>query len=352
VFGVAIFTALIMAGTYLFTITGFIVSGVPAMTLMEFTLLLLPGILVKTFAMAMLLATLLAFGRLSSDSEIVAMKASGASVPRMMIPVAVFGFVVAICAFALNEKVVYAAAKRGQELRTEIEKKVKGNKQSVSQTINDPKTGRLKGMLLARDFNLGLRKLEDAFIIAFNEKEKPTEVIYAPSLKFTDFKHWKMAPGAVMMDMAGTHIFTLGETFPSTVTEPPSPDDIMASNLKDLDVFNMGQMREEIEKRIHDPGFDPKQLANLQYGYYNKISLPLATFIFALVGAPLGIRSHRTGAATGFWLSVIIIFSYMLLGNLMNIWAMGLKIPAYAASFTPLAVGLVFSIVLIVRKNN
>ncbi|MEQ1936541.1 MAG: LptF/LptG family permease [Fimbriimonadaceae bacterium] len=102
-FGTAIFTTLIMAGTYLFKITDYLANGVSFAVVLKLTLLLLPGVIVKTFSMAVLLATLLAFGRLSSDSEIVALRAAGASLGRIMMPVAVFGVVVAAIAFGVNE---------------------------------------------------------------------------------------------------------------------------------------------------------------------------------------------------------------------------------------------------------
>ncbi len=50
----------------------------------------------------------------------------------------------------------------------------------------------------------------------------------------------------------------------------------------------MPQTKASIEKLQKDPKVNPGTIANLWYGYYNKVSLPLATIIFALVGAPLG----------------------------------------------------------------
>src|SRR6188474_1121489 len=89
-FGVAIFTVLIWAGSFLFKFTEYLVSGIEMSTVIKLTVLTLPAIMAKTFSMATLLAGLLAFGRLSSDSEIVALRAAGASIGRIMRPVGVF----------------------------------------------------------------------------------------------------------------------------------------------------------------------------------------------------------------------------------------------------------------------
>jgi lipopolysaccharide export system permease protein len=70
------------------------------------------------------------------------------------------------------------------------------------------------------------------------------------------------------------------------------------------------------------------------------------------VGAPLGIRNHRTGAASGFWVSVIIIFAYMMTVNFMAQFALGGKIPPSVASFTPIVIGMIFAAYTIHRKNT
>ncbi len=93
-------------------------------------------------------------------------------------------------------------------------------------------------------------------------------------------------------------------------------------------------------------------MANLEYGYYNKIALPLAAFVFALVGAPLGIRNHRTGAAAGYVLSVAIILGYFVLSNVMGVLAQGRNVPPIVASFLPVVAGTILAVVTIRRKNH
>lgn len=348
-FGVAIFTVLIMAGTYLFKLTDYIVSGIDIFTIIRFTLLLLPGIMVKTFSMAALLCTLLAFGRLSSDSEVVAMRAAGASLPRLMMPVFFFGLAVAVLAFAVNETIVPYAAFQGTALKSVIEKKISGGGQPTFTAIYDGK--RIKGYVAAKDFNLQQRTLRGVTVVTFAKNGLPTSFLYCPYAEYKSETEWRIKGGGKLISYNGQNIIELGETWPIAAATPPKPADILASTVQDLDTFSMSQMRVRITMAKINPSFSYGQIANLEYGYYNKIALPLAAIIFALVGAPLGIRNHRTGAASGFWLSVIIIFGYMLSANLMAVYAKGGVMPAYVASFTPLVIGLVFAIVLIYRKN-
>ena len=128
IFGVAIFTVIIMAGTYLFKVTEYIVQGVSFTTVTELMFLTLPGIMAKTFPMAVLLSVLLAFGRLSGDSEIVAVRACGTSITRIMAPVAGFGLAVALLAFGVNELWVPGASFQASQIQIQIAKQLKGTR--------------------------------------------------------------------------------------------------------------------------------------------------------------------------------------------------------------------------------
>lgn len=353
VFGVAIFTVLIMAGTWLFKLTDYMVSGISFFTVMYFTVLLIPGIMVKTFSMAVLLASLLAFGRLSSDSEIVALKAAGASIGRIMMPVAAFSLAVAILSFTVNETLVPYGSFKAVVIKSQIEKQLKGAGQPVFYPIK--KDGKLVASIMAGDFNLGERSLRNVILATFDKNEEPMWILRAQGMKYENEKEWRVSGGGRMFSYDGETVFDVGDIWPGKQlgdVQPPKPEDIVAQTLRDLDSFSLREMAERISVLRKTPGIDPGQIANLEYGYYNKMALPLSCLIFALVGAPLGIRSHRTGAASGFWISIIIIFSYMMLANLMAIVAQGGKIPSFMASFTPLIIGAIFAVILIRKKNT
>lgn len=361
IFGVAIFTALIMAGSFLFKLTDYVVKGISFATIAELTVLLLPGIMAKTFPMAVLLGCLLSFGRLSSDSEIVAMRASGTSLWRIMLPVGVFGLGVSLLAFFFNEMVVPSAALRATAIQQQIVTQLdRSSSQPTSYPIFDNKSGRLVAQVMARNFSIAERSLTGVTITVFDEKQQPSFVMLAPKLVFelVDGKldrenGWRLEGGSTVLSADGEqYLASSGDLWPREVPKlEASPDDMVALNLKDLDAFSMAAMREQIATARRN-GVEPKQIANLEYGYWNKVTVPAAALIYALVGAPLGIRNHRTGAAAGFWLSVIIIFGYMMLANFMAITAQGGKIPAWMASFTPLVIGLVVAVVTIHRKNS
>ena len=361
-FGVAIFTVLIWAGSFLFRFTEYLVSGIEMGTVMKLTVLTLPAIMAKTFSMATLLAGLLAFGRLSSDSEIVALRAAGASIGRIMRPVAAFGLGVALLTFWFNESVVPVAAKQATALNSEIAQAAK--RTILGATAIAYEDGERVVLVSATELRAATKTLPNAVITVFKIVKDPKNpgrttfdplfVLTASELVFQGKDDWRISGDSTLISVKGDVVVRSqnGDIWPGEVPKISATfDDFVASSLKDLDTFNMAETKTRIEVMKRAPQPNVKQIANLEYGYWNKISVPLAALVFGLVGAPLGIRNHRTGAASGFWLSVLIIFGYMMLANFMATYAQGGLLPPYLASFTPLAIGLIFAAVTIHRKN-
>lgn len=353
-FGVGIFTVLIFAGTYLLRFTEYMTLGIEIGTVVKLTILTLPSVMSKTFSMAMLLAALLAFGRLSSDSEVVALRAAGASIGRIMLPVAGFGLCVAALNFWFDEQVVPFATAQAGILESDLKSMARtATAGATAVTVQD--RDRLL-LIAATEVIVSTQTMLNAQITilkpeGLKKKIVPTATLYANKLVYRDRRNWKIEGGGRIVTPNGVTQIE-GDVWPTDIPNPDiSIQDLLASKLKNADTMNMSEFATQIARLKRSPHPDTKQIANFEYMYYNKISVPLAALVFALVGAPLGIRHHRTGAATGFWLSVVIIFGYTMLANFMAVYAQGGKLPPYLASFTPLVIGLLFAIVTIHRKN-
>ena len=80
----------------------FLGKGLDIVLLFEFILLNMAWILALAVPMAILVSTLMAFGRLSSDNEITAMKACGTSFLKLLIPAVFFGSLITVLMMAFN----------------------------------------------------------------------------------------------------------------------------------------------------------------------------------------------------------------------------------------------------------
>jgi lipopolysaccharide export system permease protein len=353
--GVAMFSSLLLAATYLGRITEYIVQGVPPALIGKITLLLLPPIFIKTFSMATLLGSLLAFGRLSGDSEIVACRASGASIYRIIAPVAGFAAVIALVTFILNDTLVPYAAKQARQMTESVSKSLNSkSQQSVFQPIFD-ESGKRAQMMMADDFNLKEGTLTGVTLVNYDQSGEPDFYLRAKSMKYDPLKKeegWRIIGGAKLFSGDGTDVTTInGDVWPQQLqTFSKPPNELGYQQINDPDYFTSSELRKQITERS-DKSISEDQYRNREYWFWLKFSLPLAALVFGILGAALGIRSHRAGTSAGFALAVGIMFAYMMISNLMNTWAMGGAIPSYLAAFTPVLIGFVGAIVIMWRRN-
>lgn len=356
-FGVAIFSSLIFASLLLMKITDWIVQGVSAGFIFNIVVLLLPGILVKTFSMAMLLAALLAFGRLSNDSEIVAVRAAGASLFQVMRPVVILSFLVALLSFAVNEIVVPAASYQATALQSRLTKNI-GRTDAKPVHIVIPQKDGSVAYVGALDFDIGSQTLQTVHVVTYQKNEETSEldwtyVMQANELRYEGENAWTVRGGYQLLSADGKDVISSkGNLWPSQISPPKfTPQNLLAGIANDLDAFSITQIAQEIRQMKAQPTPDWRQIRNLEFGFYNKIALPLSVVIFALLGAPLGIRNHRAGVATGFALSIALSFAYLMIVNFMAVYSRAGHIPPYVASFAPVALGLIAACVTIYKKN-
>ena len=86
-FAIGAFTTVSLSVGIMFDLVRKIVEfGLPFQIALKILLLKLPGFLVLSFPMSMLLATLLAYGKLSSNSELLALKSLGVNNKRIILP--------------------------------------------------------------------------------------------------------------------------------------------------------------------------------------------------------------------------------------------------------------------------
>jgi lipopolysaccharide export system permease protein len=92
--------------------------------------------------------------------------------------------------------------------------------------------------------------------------------------------------------------------------------------------------------------------SKLEAELYQRVSVPMASLIFALVGVPLGLQPNRNSSSAGFAMSVIIIFLYYAMMTMGNALARGDVMPAMLAVWIPNMVGLIAGFILMRRASR
>ncbi len=123
VFAVAALTSLMLLNQIAKRFGALIGKGLPWTVIAEVFVLSLPFILAMTLPMAVLVAVLYTFSHLAADSEVTALRASGVSVPRILLPVLAWGVCMAAVNFAFVDQVLPRSNARLRALLIDIGRK-------------------------------------------------------------------------------------------------------------------------------------------------------------------------------------------------------------------------------------
>ena len=109
-FGVGAFSSVILAIGSLFELIRLITdAGLSVLTAFQIFGYQIPGFMVYSFPMSMLLATLLSYSRMSGDGETTALRSCGVSAYRLVAPALVLSLFVTGMTYVFNEAIVPAA---------------------------------------------------------------------------------------------------------------------------------------------------------------------------------------------------------------------------------------------------
>ncbi|MBQ3971425.1 MAG: LptF/LptG family permease, partial [Selenomonadaceae bacterium] len=197
IFGICAFSAVFIGSGTLFRIAKYITDyGASFQAVVKIFVLGLPGIIIWTFPMSMLLAVLLTFGRLSGSSEITAMKSCGIGFLRIAMPAIFLGILVSIFAIAFNEYVVpWANTAYSNVLYYEIEHNTapKSQEHIIFKEIKDDKIQRL---VYARLYDAENQTMHGVSMHDYDEEGKIAHVETAEYANW-DGKMWTLHDGVI-----------------------------------------------------------------------------------------------------------------------------------------------------------
>ncbi len=346
IFGIAAFSSVFIGTGTLFRIAQYITKyGAPIDVVTRLFLYSLPGIVVLTFPMSMLLASLLAFGRLSGSSEITAMRSGGVSFYRLALPVFVVAFGVSIFAVAFNEYVVPQANERYNNIvKYEIEKNTAPKSQEHI-IIKEIKGDSLQRLTYARRYEASSNTLFGVTVQEFDNNGNLTQVENAETANWQSDR-WIMHNGTIH-DLSVTSNTNRVLQFVEQVLPVTKDPQAISRDQKKQDEMSMRELRQEI-KLLKSQYVST---ANYEVELYQRVTVPLASFVFALIGTPLGLQPHRSSSSIGLGLSIIIIFIYYAIMTVTTALGQGGALPPLLAAWLPDLIGMVVGAYL-VRKSS
>lgn len=327
-----------------------IAKGVPWGTLLQLMGTLVPGVAALTIPMALLIGILVAMGRLSADREVVVLMACGVSPYRLLQPVLFLGV---IC-WGVASWVMLEAMPNANQTFREIS----------NQIVMDRAEGEVRPRVFFEDFpNLVLYVNEVPVggtgwndVLAADSRDPAQQVIFlAKRGRMVIDRNAKTIQ--MVLEDGTRHRTDLNNPnnyevarFQSTIItlDPESvfPRKGPARGDRELSIEELNAKAEEMQAQ----GLSPH---NQVMEIHKKFSIPVACFVFALLGLALGTSSRKDGKLAAFVLGIGVIFAYYVVMYGGEALAKGHWMPAWLAMWLPnFLLGFVGVVLLASRSRS
>ena len=357
-FGVAIFTLLLLTGGAMFDLVRKVVEkGLPLLPALKVLLLRLPGFLVYALPMAMLLGTLLTYSKLSSTNELIALRSIGVPAWRYVLPAVVFGLLFSLCSYAVSDMVVPSSNLNSTVLlRTSLGKTISNRTREniiyphfarIAQGNGERRQG-LAQLFYARQVEDD--NLQGVTILDFSRPEM-LQVVQAEEARYDDDPgFWLLRNGhTTSLNKDGGYRFRA--TFDKQVY--PIGDGPLRLSRLPVDSQNMTVAQTIATGRLFEEAGDWRQARKLQVRFQEKFSVPIACLVFGFVGAGIGAQpSARSSRTKGFGISLMVIFGYYLLSFIFSSFGVKGTLPPLLAAWTPVAIAMTCGAVLLARASR
>jgi lipopolysaccharide export system permease protein len=353
-FGVGAFSSVILAIGSLFELIRLITdAGLSVWIALQIFGYQIPGFMVYSFPMSMLLATLLSYSRMSGDGETTALRSCGVSAYRLVVPAVVLSLFVTGLTYVFNEAIVPAANWQSRTtLRTALNQE---NVQFKSQDIFYQQYGEVpqpdgstkQGLVrsfYARSFDG--KEMQGLTVLDFSQGQLQQILAADSAIWLPDENVWRFRNGTTYLIGPDGNYRSILRFDNQNLQLPRAPLDL-AQEQRSAEEMNIADIRRNIEL-LRQSG-NTKEIRKLEVRLEQKYALPFICLVFAVVGASLGMRPQRTGAAIGFGLSVLIIFGYYLLLFICGALGQVEFLSPIAAAWLPNLIGLSAGFIILTR---
>ncbi|HKP38172.1 MAG TPA: LptF/LptG family permease [Pyrinomonadaceae bacterium] len=322
---------------------------VPAGFLYQLALAILPTVLIFTIPMSILSGTIIGFGRMSSDSELVAMRAAGVSRWRMLLPALLIGVVSTAVSLQLN---LNEAPRAQQQLRAVA---LRGALYKLDSPV-EPQTFTtdIPGYAIyVREGDKSRGQWGGVFIHAVDEKGN-TQLVTARSGRIDSSEE---KSELVLNDAVRTHLPPATTPNQQYVVErleqlrfliKTGRSELLAA-LQKREVKADEMVFSELRQFISQSDGPARRDASLIL--HKRLSLAIAPLVFSFCGAVLSLRMRRGSRGFGALVSLLVMSFYYLLIIAGEQMTRGGTIPPIVGGWMATAIILLIAISMFVADR-
>lgn len=262
-----------------------------------------PGILSFTLPIGVLIGVLIALGRMSADSELIAMSALGMGRRRLLVPIGILSLGATLIAFCMT---LWLGPLSIRTYRS-IEDRLRAGQASyqVAPRVFDERFPHL--VLYVNDIDSAATRWKGVFLAGTDTKDLSRLTLAEEAIVIAGRKDGKVE---LHLRNGSVHEFSTGDPGRyslSSFAERDWPVEIRGLGNERASEPGIPGRTMSVLMRERGAGLDAK--VEIQ----RRLSFPFACISFALLAMPLGARPRRGGRAAGFLITLLVICGYYLM---------------------------------------
>ncbi len=350
-FAITAFTVISLSVGVMFDLIRKIVEfGLPFQIAIKVLILRLPSFLVLSFPMSVLLSTLLAYGRLSSNSELIALRSLGIKTSRVIAPAMVLAIFMTGLTFYFNDNLVPKSNRLSEiTLRSAIGKSLSAEEGKDNIMFSrygsryDPNTKQptKTNTFLTHIFYSALyenKTMKGVTVIDFSRVGNQ-QILKAKSGIYDEKNSvWEFNDGNIVSTDANSNTTIINfEKYVYPFGEGPIE---IAKVPKDANDMTLSQAK--AAEKLYIKSGNIKEIRRIKVRIQEKFTLPCACIVFGLIGSSLGSKTNlRSSRSQGFGLSVILILVYYVLSFVFSSFGVKGTLSPLIATWSPVMISLI-----------
>ena len=328
------FVLLMLVFTFFELVGDILRNHIPLTTVGEYLVNLTPSMLYQIAPLAVLIAVLVTFGVLNRNSEVVAMKATGISLYRLVIPIVSISAVLAISLFLFDQYYLPQANRRQEALRSTIKGRPPQTFLHPEQKwiFGQPRPGEPGRIFYYQFFDPDTNEFANLSIFEFDPSSFAISRRIFASRAFWNPKSgsWAFEKGWAR-DFQGasqTRYHEFNYTSFSEIHEDPSY--FKKESLQSQEM-NFGQLERYI-RDLRQSGFDTMRL---RVALWHKLAYPIIAIVMAVLAIPFALSMGRRGSLAGIAVAIAVALAYFVVDNLFGAMGNVNYLPAALAAWSP-----------------
>jgi LPS export ABC transporter permease LptG/LPS export ABC transporter permease LptF len=311
------FVLLMIVFTF-FDLVGDILRNHPQLTTVgDYLVNLTPSMIYQIAPLAVLIATLVTFGLLNRNSEIVAMKATGISLYRLVTPIVSIAGALAICLFLFDQYYLPQANRKQEALRATIKGRPPQTYLHPEQKwiFGQPRAGEPGRIFYYQFFDPDRREFANLSVFEFDPHsfQLIRRIFAARAAWDADSQTWRFENGWVR-DIQGADVKSDRDFTTSAFAEIHEPPDYFTKEDLEAQEMNFGQLDHYI-RDLRQSGFDTMRL---RVALWHKLAYPLVAVVMAILAIPFALSMGRRGSLSGIAVAIAVALIYFVVNGLFE----------------------------------